>query len=103
MYSAARSPPKTAFVDAQVTRLMFAFLATAPDHSTSKMASTSSLFRFGALQLAMVGIVTVGAFAGRPKMLLKSVTSAVLMLLSDTIAMVSPLPSIPAFHRGCTL
>src|SRR5277367_1897525 len=42
-YCAARSPPKWPAVDFEVTRSIVAFLATAPDHSTSRMASTSSL------------------------------------------------------------
>src|ERR1035438_5081233 len=43
MYSAERSMPSLAVVDFETTRLMVAPFATAPDHSASAAASSSSL------------------------------------------------------------
>ena len=43
MYCAERFTPSLAFVDFETTILIVAFLATAPDHSTSRSASVSSL------------------------------------------------------------
>ena len=42
MYSAERSPPKVVCVEGETTKSIVAFLATAPAHSTSMIASTSS-------------------------------------------------------------
>ena len=55
-------------LDLETMRLMVAFCATAPAHSTSKMASISSPLGPGSrpgLELPD-GIITVGAFIGSP-------------------------------------
>src|ERR1700736_402691 len=99
MYSAERSPPKLALVEAETTRSIVAFLATAPDHSTSIIASHSSpLFAHGSTPGFAPLTVTTGGFDGRPKRVRKSFTSETLMLLSLTIAIFTPDPVMPAFQ-----
>ena len=93
MYCAARSPPKETVVEGAITRSMVAFLATDPDHSTSSTASDSSLFKPGSIPVAKI---TFGFFAGRFMRLRKVLMSVKLMLLSLAMAMVSPVPSMPA-------
>ena len=53
MYCADRSTPSVVNVDFEITNLIVAFFATAPDHSTSRSASTSSSL----LHVAGIGAV----------------------------------------------
>ena len=101
MYTAERSTPSVVSVDSETTRLIFAFLATAPDHSTSISASASS-YALG-IPGSVPSRVTCGSLGGRPKRLRKSRTSWSLILDRPTMAIFSPLPSVPAFQSGRTL
>src|ERR1700690_4366017 len=98
MNSAEMSPPNDAPV-AEITKLMVAPGATAPDHCMSTAASHSSpLLVAGALdaqdwmpgfELLKPGVyVRVKVAAGRPNKERKFVRSAGLTSLSETIAMV---------------
>ena len=92
IYCAERSTPSLEFVDFETTNLMVAFLATAPDHSTSRSASVSS-FEFqipGSAPLTM----TCGSFAGNPKKVRNWRTSAILIFERATMATDCPLPLI---------
>src|SRR5271170_5984061 len=101
MYAADDAAPSVVEVLAVVTNLIVAPLATAPDHSTSRVFSVWSpaLGVPGSAPLTM----TVGAFAGRPKAERKVATSVRLISLRPAIAIVWPVPSMPAFHSGRTL
>src|ERR1700677_553530 len=114
MNSAEVSPPNVVVVLPEITKLMVAPGATAPDHCMSTAASHSSpLLVAGALdaqdwmpgfELLKPGVyVRVKVAAARPNKERKFVRSAGLTSLSETIAMVWPLPVMPAFHRGRTL
>src|SRR5947209_7724539 len=102
MYCAERSTPSLPpGMEAETTNLMVAFLATAPDHSTSRSASVSS-FPPRSPGSAPFTIIT-GSLAGRPKKVRKYCTSAMLMLVRPTMAIVWPVPSIPAVYSGFKL
>src|SRR5580658_1735833 len=108
MNSAEVSPPNVVVVLPDITKLMVAPGATAPDHWMSRAASHSSpLSAQGmtpGLELLNPGVeVLVTLAAGRPNKERKFVRSAGLMSLSETMAMVWPAPVMPAFHRGRTL
>ena len=89
-----------------VTRIMLAPLATAPDHSTSSVFSTRSpeheLSNPGQSPGSLLVITTDGALAGKPKAARKAATSVGLILLVPAIAMFCPVPSIAvlAFQSG---
>src|SRR5271170_3003163 len=101
MYAADDAAPSVVEVLAVVTNLIVAPLATAPDHSTSSVFSTLSSAEGipGSVPLTMM----VGAFAGRPKDERKVATSVRLISLRPAMAIVWPVPSTLAFHRGRTL
>src|ERR1700685_1934426 len=101
MYWAERSPPKVVEVPADTTRLMVAVLATAPDHSVSSTASISSLLVPGFVLLG--GMITLGLLTGKPNRERNVVTYGTLILLSETMKIDSPVPSIPWFHKGVML
>src|ERR1039458_10677830 len=65
MYCAERSTPSELWVDAETTKSMVAWGATAPDHCTSRSASANSSAEIipGSEPLTTI----VGLFAGRPK------------------------------------
>src|ERR1039458_9132172 len=75
IYCAESSAPSVELVDAESTNWMEAFLATAPDHSTSNSASVCSL------EETMPGFcpfrTIVGVLAGSPKVERKFDTSAI--------------------------
>src|SRR4029077_6037988 len=85
IYCAERSTPSLELVDFETTNLIVAFLATAPDHSTSRSASVSSpeLKIPGSAPLTMI----CGSLAGRPNILRNWRTSAILMFERPTMQM----------------
>src|ERR1700689_5638265 len=93
IYWAERSTPSLAVVDAETTKVTAALGATAPDHDTSRTASSSSSVEkipgFGPLTS------TVGLFDGRSNILRKAWMSETLMLHRPTMAMLWPEPSTP--------
>ena len=94
MYWAERSTPSVLPVDLEITNLMLAFRATAPAHSTSRSASPSSPAPRspGSMPLTM----NCGVLAGRPNWLRKLVMSDRAMWVRPTMAMLTPVPSVPA-------
>ena len=85
-------------VEAEVTNSMVAAFATAPDHSTSSVdSSTSSATELpGSFPLTM----TTGSLARRPNWLRKLRTSSKWMLARPTTAIFSSLPARPPRRKG---
>ena len=87
-------------VDADSTNWMEAFLATAPDHSTSNSASVCSS------EETIPGLdpfrTTVGAFTGSPKVERKLLTSEAAKLVRPTMAMDCPVPSMELLYSAAT-
>src|SRR5277367_4910327 len=108
MNSAEMSPPNVVVVLAEITKLIVAPGATAPDHCTSRAAShslpPSAQGSIPGFELLEPGVYVLVKFtAGRPNNERKFVRSAGFTSLSEMMAMVWPVPVMPAFHSGRTL
>src|ERR1700685_956869 len=99
-YCAESAMPSVVFVLEETIILIVAPLATAPDQVTSITASGSIS---GSIPGSGPTRTTSGSFTGRLKSARKLCMSDTLMFDSWMMAIVSPRPSIPVFHKGNTL
>ena len=100
MNCAERATPSVAPV-CDITKSMVAFFAIAPDHSTSRSASVSSVPPRSPGSAPLW--IKTGSLAGRPKKLRKNWTSVRLISVRPTIAIVWPVPSMAGTPRDCQI
>src|SRR5271166_4000226 len=92
MYSADKSTPCEAEVDADSTYLIVAPGATAPDHCVSRSASPSSSVEVSPGSSPLYTMLFASNVAGNPNTLRNCCTSLTTRFVSPTIATVCPLP-----------